>query len=102
VGRRIRAYLCFLLPKPAAGVQYIRDIAPRAHCMERQPSNQSMKPPTPDRMIACVLATAPCRGLSLSRWDPLVVQLALGHKRQNLFNLLACDCLAFPLRQPSF
>jgi hypothetical protein len=26
VGRRIPAYLCFLLPKPAAGVQHIRDM----------------------------------------------------------------------------
>jgi hypothetical protein len=30
-------------------------------------SNQSMKPTTSDRMIACLFATAPCRGLSLSR-----------------------------------
>ena len=44
VGRGIPAYLSFLLPKPPAGVQHIRDIAPRADCIERQPFNQSMKP----------------------------------------------------------
>jgi hypothetical protein len=67
MGRRIPAYLSFLLPKPDAGVQHIRDIAPRAHCMERKPSNQSMKPTAPFHCDFSVFATTPCRGLSLSR-----------------------------------
>jgi hypothetical protein len=37
------------------------------HCMERQPSNQPMKPTAALRGEFSVLATTPCRGLSLSR-----------------------------------
>jgi hypothetical protein len=35
--------------------------------MERQPSNPSMNPTAPFRNDFSVLATTPCRGLSLSR-----------------------------------
>jgi len=45
--------------------------------MERNPSNQSMKPTAPLRDNFSVFATTPCRGLSLSRYLKKLLELPL-------------------------